>query len=184
MLHLAFEAFVWTFACYGIYFQRKSLKRGFVYFAIHIGLCAIALELVSFFAYMLQFLGDALISGVTSKEISVSLINLVSWKRWLAIDWTASCFEGFVVIGVTYCLVALAGVQKQKAKERREKEARKVAASRQAQLRRQEVERKRHEKARRDKIKREKQFDRIMKENVVVEEEQEVLMLNAPSNPS
>lgn len=141
LTHYILETVLWTPVIWAVR-KRRVVNKGLGYFILMTILILIALEVFSYIAYVLQFIGDACVAGISSKEPSLVLKNIVSWNRWLNVDWAGRICEAVVASTI----LAFVGGIVERQRARRAK--RKAAA---------EKERLKHEEKRAEKEKRRKQ---------------------------
>lgn len=143
-IHHILETILWTPAVWSVR-KRRVVNKGVGYFILMTLLILAVLEIFSYIAYILQFVGDACIAGISSKEPSLVLKNIVSWNRWLNVDWAGRICEAIVASTI----LAFVGMVVERAKRRRaEKErAAEEARLKREQKRKEKMERKKQEEA-------------------------------------
>lgn len=109
IMHIVFEAIIltviaiWMFA--GDTWEKLIGRKKTVWYFITFFLIAtIALEVVSYLAYVLQFVLDAIVAGITSREVQVTLLNIISFQRFGEIDFFGRLCEGWVFTRIFFVI--------------------------------------------------------------------------------
>lgn len=97
--HGLLQTFFWTFIVWGLIkmCKGKRIKARFGYFVVFMLVSMLLLELVHYAAYLVEFIGDAVISGITSREPNLTLKNIISLSRWRDVDWVSRACEAYIL---------------------------------------------------------------------------------------